>query len=205
MPLQRILVVDDERLVRWSLCQRLKADGYEVAEAGSAAEAIAEFKDADAVILDFRLPDGDGISVLKTLRQADPDLPVIMLTADKDVETVVEAIKAGAADYLTKPVDFDALAVAIERALERRELRNEADELRRQLREREGDGLGGMIGASPAMQKVYRTAKQVAGARATVLITGESGTGKGELAKAIHLKGPRAKQPFVALHCASLA
>ena len=130
---------------------------------------------------------------------------MIVVTAFGDVGSAVTAMRAGAADYLTKPVDFDALLLAIERALERRELRAEADELRRQLREREGDGLGGLIGASPAMQKVYRTAKQVAGARATVLITGESGTGKGELARAIHQKGPRAKAPFVALHCAALA
>jgi two-component system response regulator HydG len=114
-------------------------------------------------------------------------------------------MRAGAEDYLTKPVDFDALLLAIERALERREQRAENENLRRQMRERDGEGLQGLVGASPAMQKVYRVARQVAAARATVLITGESGTGKGELARAIHTLGPRAKHPFVSLHCAALA
>src|SRR6185312_8984395 len=102
-------------------------------------------------------------------------------------------------------IDFDALSVAIERAIERRNLQVEAENLRRQLRERDGEGISGLIGASPAMQKVYRTARQVAPSRATVLITGESGTGKGELARAIHALSPRAKAPFVALHCTALA
>jgi two-component system response regulator HydG len=147
----------------------------------------------------------DGVELLKKLRAQDSDLPVIVVTAFGDVASAVNAMRAGAEDYLTKPVDFDALALSIERALERCALRVEADNLRRQLREREGEGLEGLIGASPAMQKVYRTARQVAAARATVLITGESGTGKGELARAIHAKGPRAKGPFVTLHCAALA
>jgi two-component system response regulator HydG len=114
-------------------------------------------------------------------------------------------MRAGAADYLTKPVDFDSLLVAIERTLLHRDVKVEAENLRRQLRERDAEGLQGLVGASPAMQKVYRMAKQVASSRATVLVTGESGTGKGELAHAIHLLSPRAKAPFVALHCAALA
>jgi two-component system, NtrC family, response regulator HydG len=114
-------------------------------------------------------------------------------------------MRAGAEDYLTKPIDFDALGVAIERALERRDLRAETDNLRRQLRAKTGEGLEGLIGTSDAMQKVYRVARQVAASKATVLITGDSGTGKGELAKAIHRMSPRAKQPFVSLQCASLA
>jgi two-component system response regulator HydG len=106
---------------------------------------------------------------------------------------------------LTKLIDIDALEVAIDRALERRNLRVEAENLRRQLREQTGEGLDGLIGASDAMQKIYRMAHQVAPSKATVLITGESGTGKGELAKAIHKLSPRAKRPFVSLQCASLA
>src|SRR4029079_15204863 len=111
---------------------------------------------------------------------------------------------AAASEYFTKPIDFDALLLAIERARERRALRVEAENLRRQLRERDAEGLQGLIGASPAMQKVYRVARQVAASRATVLVTGESGTGKGELARAIHALSPRAKQGFISLHCAAV-
>jgi two-component system response regulator HydG len=184
----------------------LQQEGYEVDTAadGPAALAIAAEHPPDVVVTDLKMPKMDGVALLGKLHEQDRDLPVIVVTAFGDVGSAVNAMRAGAADYLTKPVDFDALTVSIDRALERRALRAEADELRRQLREREGDGLGGLLGASPAMQKVYRTARQVAGARATVLITGESGTGKGELARAIHQKGPRASGPFVALHCAAL-
>jgi two-component system response regulator HydG len=147
----------------------------------------------------------DGVELLGKLREQDADLPVIVVTAFGEVSSAVSAMHAGAEDYLTKPVDFDALMLAIERAIERRDLRVEAENLRRQLRERDGEGLAGLIGASPAMQRVYRVARQVAAAKATVLITGESGTGKGELARAIHRKGPRAGGPFVTLHCSALA
>jgi two-component system response regulator HydG len=203
----RILVVDDEPSARSGLEKLLLSEGYRVDTAGDgpSALAIAAETPPDVVVTDLKMPKMDGVTLLSKLREQDGDLPVIVVTAFGDVSSAVVAMRAGAADYLAKPVDFDALTVSIERALERRALRAEADELRRQLREREGDGLGGLIGASPAMQKVYRTARQVAGARATVLITGESGTGKGELARAIHQKGSRAKQPFVALHCAALA
>jgi two-component system response regulator HydG len=202
----RILVVDDEPSARSGMEKLLVQEGYTVDAAadGPSALTIAAECPPDVVVTDLKMPKMDGVALLQRLREQDRDLPVIMVTAFGDVGSAVTAMRAGAANYLTKPVDFDALALAIEQALAHRELRIEADELRRQLREREGDGLGGLIGASPAMQKVYRTARQVAGARATVLITGESGTGKGELARAIHQKGPRATAPFVALHCAAL-
>ncbi|APR83485.1 Response regulator of zinc sigma-54-dependent two-component system [Minicystis rosea] len=202
----RILVVDDEPSARSGMQKLLEQEGYDVDAAadGPSALVIAAERAPDVVITDLKMPKMDGVALLGKLREQDGDLPVIVVTAFGDVGSAVRAMRAGAADYLTKPVDFEALTVSIERALERRALRAEADELRRQLREREGDGLSGLIGASPAMQKVYRTARQVAGARATVLITGESGTGKGELARAIHRKSPRAQAPFVSLHCAAL-
>jgi two-component system response regulator HydG len=203
----RILVVDDEPSARSGLEKLLRQEGYAVESAADGASALASFADkpADVVVTDLKMPRMDGMELLAKLREQDEEIPVIVVTAFGDVSSAVGAMRAGAADYLTKPVDFDALMVSIERVLERRDLRAEADVLRRQLREREGDGLEGLIGASPAMQKVYRVARQVAGARATVLITGESGTGKGEIARAIHTKSPRAKGPFVSLHCASLA
>jgi len=203
----RILVVDDETSARSGLEKLLHQEGYAVdtAENGAGALAVAAERPPDVVITDLKMPEMDGIELLKKLREQDRELPVIVATAMGDVASAVAAMHAGAEDFLTKPIDFDALALSIERSLERRDLRVEAENLRRQLRERDGEGLQGLIGASPAMQKVYRTARQVGASRATVLITGESGTGKGELAKAIHALSPRAKAPLVALHCSSLA
>ncbi|WP_437752989.1 sigma-54-dependent transcriptional regulator [Sorangium sp. So ce1389] len=203
----RVLVVDDEASARSGLEKLLRQEGYAVDAAGDGVEAleVAAERPPDVVVTDLKMPKMEGVALLGKLREQDPALPVIVVTAFGDVSSAVQAMRAGAEDYLTKPVDFDALLLSIERALERSALRVEAENLRRQLREREGEGVEGLIGASPAMQKVYRMARQVAGARATVLITGESGTGKGELARAIHAKGPRARAPFVTLHCAALA
>ncbi len=199
----RILVVDDEPNARSGLEKLLRQDGYEVdvADDGVAALAIAGDRPPDLVVTDLKMPRMDGVELLKHLRAQDVDLPVLMVTAFGDVSSAVKAMRAGAEDYLTKPVDFDALSLAIERSLARRDLKVEAENLRRQLRERDGEGVEGLIGASPAMQKVYRLARQVAAARATVLVTGESGTGKGELARAIHKRArapPRRSSPSTA-------
>ena len=201
----RVLVVDDEPAARSGL-EKLLSERFTVdtAEDGVVALAHAAEHPPDVVVTDLKMPNMDGIELTKKLHEVDDELPVIVATALGDVNNAVHAMRAGADDYLTKPIDYDALVVAIERSLERRELRAEAENLRRQLRTRAGEGLEGLVGASPAMQQVYRVAKQVAGARATVLITGESGTGKGELARAVHSLGPRAKAPFVQLHCAAL-
>ncbi len=202
----RILVVDDEASARSGLEKLLRQSGYVVdtAKDGKDALAVAAEHPPEVVVTDLKMPEMDGMTLLAKLREYDRDLPVIVATAFGEVSSAVAAMRAGASDYLTKPIDFEALLVAIERARERRALRVEAENLRRQLRERDAEGLQGLIGASPAMQKVYRVARQVAASRATVLITGESGTGKGELARAIHALSPRAKQPFVSLHCAAV-
>jgi len=199
--------VDDEAAARGGLEKLLKQEGYRVAlaENGRAALEVATDFSPDVVVTDLKMPEMNGVELLTALSNQDPDLPVIVVTAFGDVSSAVEAMRAGADNFLTKPIDFDALSVAVERALENRALRAEASNLRRQLREREGAGLQGLVGTSPAMQQVYRVARQVSGARATVLITGESGTGKGEFAKAIHNLGTRSDKPFVTLHCASLA
>ncbi len=200
-------MVDDEPAARSGLERLLRDEGYLVDTAADGAEAlaVAAERPPDVVVTDLKMPRMDGLELMKRLHDQDADLPVIVATAFGDVASAVAAMRQGAQDYLTKPIEFDALLVITQRAIERRELRVEAENLRRQLRERDGEGLQGLIGASPAMQKVYRVAKQVAGSRATVLVTGESGTGKGELARAIHELGPRAKAPFVGLHCAALA
>ena len=200
---QRILVVDDERLVRWSLCQRLKTDGYEVAEAGTAVEAVTQFRNADAVILDFRLPDGDGISILKQIRQVDPDLPVVMLTADKDVATVVDAVKAGASDYVTKPFDVSDVVLRLSRALDAARAKREFRRLKEQVA---GPfSFASVIGESEPMLRVKALARKVGESpSSTVLITGESGTGKDLLAKVVHYGSSRAAGPFLNITCAAL-
>jgi two-component system response regulator HydG len=202
----RILVVDDEASARSGLEKLLKQSGYDVATAsdGAAALDVAASYAPDVVVTDLKMPNMDGIALLAKLREQDRELPVIVTTAFGDVNVAVTAMRQGAADFITKPIDIDVLVLSIERALEHRAVRVEAENLKRQIRERDGEGLQGLTGTSPVMQKVYRVARQVAGSKATVLITGESGTGKGELAKAIHALSPRAKEPFISLHCAAI-
>jgi DNA-binding NtrC family response regulator len=199
---RKVLVVDDERLVRWSLTQRLRADGMDVIEAGSVAEAL-QARELDAAILDYRLPDGDGISVLRRLREIDPDLPVVMLTAHKDVDIVVEAVKAGASDYVTKPFEVDDVALRLTRAIDatpaRRELRRLREDLARPFT------FASLIGESDAMQAVKTLARKVAQSpTSTVLLTGESGTGKDLVAKVIHYASSRASRPFLNITCSAL-
>jgi DNA-binding NtrC family response regulator len=202
----RVLVVDDEQSARQGMQLLLSHEGYDVALASHGREALEVLAErpCDVVITDLKMPEMDGITLVSAIRERYASLPVIVITAFGDVASAVTAMRAGAEHYLVKPVDFDELSVALERALERSSLRHEAESLRRQVHDKLG-GVGGLLGASPAMQKVYKLARQVASARATVLLTGESGTGKGDLARAIHQMSPRAAGPFVTLHCAALA
>ena len=202
----KILVVDDEAAARDALGQFLGQVGYEVETAEDGIAAMARFAEfpADVVVTDLNMPNMDGVTLLTTLRALHPDVPVIVTTASGELRVAVAAMRAGADDYLTKPLDVEALTIAIERALERRSLRAETEKFRRQTRDRDGEGLDGMVGASAAMQKVYRLARRVARSRASVLITGERGTGKEELARAIHALGNRSEKPFVSFHCGAL-
>ena len=202
MPGYHVLIVDDERLVRWSLSQRLRADDYDVTEAANVAEAL-QARTPDAAILDYRLPDGDGISILKRLRQADPDLPVIMLTAHKDVDIIVDAMKAGASDYVTKPFEVDDVALRLSRVIEatrgKRELRRLKEDLARPFT------FASIIGQSEPMVRVKALARKVAQTpSSTVLLTGESGTGKDLLAKIIHYGSSRTHRPFLNITCSAL-
>jgi two-component system response regulator HydG len=203
----RILVVDDEASARSALEIFLKSQGYDVETADNGISALAIWADhpPDIVVTDIDMPQMNGIELLQKLRERDAGLPVVVVTSMTEVDVAVRAMRAGAEDYLTKPLDLDALEVTIERVLEHRNVRAEAENLRRQIRDREQAGLEGLMGTSPVMQKVYRIARQVAPSRATVLVTGESGTGKGELARAIHTLSPRSAKPIVSLHCAALA
>ena len=204
MATRRVLILDDERLVRWSLSERLRADGMEPLQAASVAEALDQAaKGVDAAILDYRLPDGDGISVLKRLRQTDPDLPVVMLTANTDIDLVVGAIKAGASDYVVKPFEVHDVARRLARAIEatgsQRELRRLKDDLARPFR------FDSVIGESEPMRQIEALARKVAQSPAsTVLITGDSGTGKDLLAKVIHYGSTRAMRPFMNITCSAM-
>jgi two-component system response regulator HydG len=206
-PRARVLIVEDERTAREGLEKLLRREGFSVkvvADGGAAVRLAAEFA-PDVVITDLKLSQAAGFSLLKPLREQDRGIPVIVTAPLADLASAVSAMRAGADDYLTKPIDPDTLLIAIQRTTERRALRAEAENLRRHAREQARGGLRGLIGTSPPMQAAYRVARQVAGSRATVLVTGESGTGKGELARAIHALSPRAAAPFITLHCASLA
>ena len=200
-----ILVVDDEALIRWSLAERLKAEGYEVLEAETGAAALEQLPEGvDLVLLDYRLPDTDGVTVLRKIKEFDQDILVILLTAYASVETAVEAMKLGAYHFANKPFNLDEVAATVARALETTRLRREV----RQLPGERGAALqpGRASSASrPAMTALRQLVARVAASPAsTVLLTGESGTGKDLVAKIIHYTSDRAARPFMNITCSAL-
>jgi DNA-binding NtrC family response regulator len=199
----RVLVVDDEAGVRESLRMLLHGE-CEVATAESADAALARLAEArpDLILLDLVMPGRSGLELLEELRQRGEPPPVIVLTATKTVTTAVEAMKLGAADYVTKPFEVDALRIKIRNLLQHRALEERVAELTDALEER--TRLGALIGRSEPMRRVFRTLERVARSPANVLISGESGTGKELVARAIHELGPRADGPFVAINCAAI-
>ncbi len=200
---KRVLLIDDETRVRASLKVVLEP-AYEVIQAADAQEGLELFrKEAPhLVLLDVILPGTDGLSVLQTLRAEDRAVPVIMLTGTKSVKTAVDAMKFGAADYLSKPFDVEELRIIVEQALKNQELQREVKQLRAQVVRRYA--FHNLIGKSPSMQDIYNKIEQVADSRTTVLITGESGTGKELVAKALHYNSGRRERPFIALNCAAI-
>ena len=200
---KRILLVDDEAGVRASLKVVLEPT-YQTIPAGSVREALDVFRQESPhiVMLDIMMPGEDGLSFLDAIRDEQPRIPVIMLSALNTVKMAVEAMRRGAADYLTKPFDADELCLKVERLLAAQDLEREVYYLRAQAANRYG--LHGLVGKSPAMQEVYARIEQVADTRATVLITGESGTGKELVARALHYNSARREHPLIAINCAAI-
>lgn len=204
MPKATILIVDDERLIRWSLVERLSAEGYETLEAESGQEALARFGAAvDLVLLDYRLGDLDGLEVLKALRRRDPDVLIIFFTAFSSLGNAVEVMKQGAYHYATKPFNLDEIVLLVEKALETTRLRREVRALR--ARQQGPYTLDRIIGDSPAAAATRDLLGKVASSPAsTVLLTGESGTGKDLAARVIHDTSARAARPFMNVTCSAL-
>ena len=198
-----LLIVDDEELVRWSLRERFRHEGYTVLEAGTAATALEQLTAVDLVLLDYRLPDGDGLSVLRRMKEVSPDTPVILMTAFSTVENAVEAMKHGAYHYLNKPFNLDDVALTVEKALETSRLRREVRAYRTsQSREY---SFSSIIGNSSSVAAAKALLVRIAYSPAsTVLLTGETGTGKDLAAKAIHYNSERAAKPFVNITCSAL-
>ena len=200
----RILVVDDEPMMSDSLRRHLEEEGYAIDTAATGAQAIDLF-DGGAhhlVICDLQLPDMDGLTLLRHMKDTRPTTEVIVVTGYGSVQTAVEATKAGAFYFVEKPFDFEELSPLVEKALERRELMAETANMRRQLSTRAE--YFNIIGSSKQMQTIYETIESVAKSDANVLIVGESGTGKELIANAIHYNSLRAKKPFIKVNCAAL-
>ena len=204
MPNATILVVDDEPLIRWSLSERFKSDGYDVLEAETGAAALERLHDGvDLVVLDYRLPDTDGLSVLRDIKKHDPDILVILLTSFVSVETAVEAMRLGAFHFANKPFNLDEISATVLRALETTRLRREVKALR--ANEARPYSLTRIVGTSKAITDLRaHVAKVAASPASTVLLTGESGTGKDLIAKVIHYASDRASRPFMNITCSAL-
>ena len=201
----RILIADDSTAIRDVLREALTDDGYDVSEAASGDEVVAAFNGGEAprpdlTLMDIRMPGKDGLEVLRTLRVArDAELPIIVMTAFGSASTAIEAMKLGAFDYIAKPFELDEVTVAIERFFERRDL---SDRVVRLIAESNRDEI--LIGDSPVMQDVYKTIGRVARSEATVLVSGETGTGKELLATVMHRNSTFSSGPLIKVNCASL-
>ena len=201
----KILIAEDEESLRWVLKKALEDEGYWVQTAAT-GEAAREYLGGirfDVTLMDIKLPDVDGLTLLKETKEAGIDTAMILMTAQSTMRNAIEAMKNGAYDYVTKPFDLEEVLVLVRRALESRKLSRDFRELKEEVKKRFEPGVS-MIGSSTAMQKIYKTIGQVVNSDATILIQGESGTGKELVAKTIHYNSPRWNKPFIAVHCAAV-
>ena len=198
-------MVDDEVNSRTALAELLRDEGFDVEIAADAFKALGKYDDftPHVVVTDLKMPGMDGIELVRKIRGFEDPAAVVVMTAFGEVQSAIDAMRAGAADYLTKPFNLDALLVVLDKVFETQQLRRETRQLRARVRDRVAPG--NIVGTGPPMQRVFEVVDQVAPSKATVLITGESGTGKELVANAIHQRSPRANGPFVKLHCAALA
>jgi DNA-binding NtrC family response regulator len=203
-PVTRILIIDDDESIRKVLGYILEEDGYAVDTAATADEGLSRIFETrpDLVLSDIKMPQKDGITLLKEIKTVDPSIPVIILTAFGTVENAVEAMKRGAADYLTKPVSRDELKMIVGKTIRLQQLERENADLRTTLQDK--FHFDNIIGLSPAMSEVFDVMRKIAGTDVSVLITGESGTGKELVAKAIHFNSPRREQRLVTVNCAAI-
>src|SRR5205814_6677523 len=204
MALRSVLSVDDEEPIRQVLTEVLSGHGYVVRAAADGEEALRELAahDYDAVVTDVRMPRMDGLSLVRSVQQIAPDATVIVMSAYGSHELALQAMKAGAYDYLGKPFRPDEVLLVLRKAEERERLRAENRRLRREIEA--SRGTSAIVAESGAMKEVLRLLHKVAPAKTTVLITGESGTGKELVARALHDLSPRAERPFVAVNCGAI-
>jgi len=199
-----ILIADDEEEIRNSLSIVLREEGYQCATAPNGAVAIEALKEHsfDILITDLKMPGADGIQVLEHALQRSSDMLTIIITAHASVETAIQALRKGAADYILKPLDFDEVILRIENLLKQKNLMQENKYLREQIDQK--FNFNHIIGESPAMKEVYKMVERVSDATSNILITGPSGTGKELVARAIHANGPRSSKPFIAINCGAI-
>jgi DNA-binding NtrC family response regulator len=202
--MKSILIIDDDPLITKTLSTHLARQGFEIRRAGRGEEGIRKYEEAgsDLVILDIRLPDLDGIEVLRRLRERDSKVSVLIMTAYDDMKTTVEAIKAGAFEYLVKPLDFVQLDLTVGKAFQVKTLEEKVSFL---VEERQKEyTIDNIIGHSSSMREVFKLIGSVAGTRTNVLIQGDSGTGKELVAKAIHYNSPCREEPFIVINCSAI-
>jgi DNA-binding NtrC family response regulator len=199
-----LLVVDDDAAMRQMLVSLFQESGYQVREAASAADALEQVGrfEFDAVLSDIRMPGKTGIQMVGELRRIRPETPVVLMTAFGSIDSAVEAMRAGAFDYIMKPFESEAALLTIERALERRVLEEENRCLRRAVDQT--SAFGDLIGESPAMRDIFALIRKIAHGRSSVLISGESGTGKEVVARTLHYHGTRANKPFTPINCTAI-